>query len=248
MGFLPVSDLLARTACFTLALASFLGAQPLQFEVATIRAAAPVTGVDGSGRERVDVTPTSVTIRNASLSFLIQWAYDVQFYQVSGPGWLNEQRYDVQSKPAVSASEKDLRLMMRALLAERFRLTLHTEQRPRAVYFLVTREAPKLEVASAMETHSFGVAGGDFVFRGTSMTEFADQLSDFATVDRPVIDKTGLAGRFNFTLDSAARAIRGGEGPSIFTAVSELGLQMRPVDESVEVLVVEGAERNPSEN
>jgi uncharacterized protein (TIGR03435 family) len=58
------------------------------------------------------------------------------------------------------------------------------------------------------------------------MSEFAERLSDFATVDHPVIDRTGLTGRFDFKLDSAARAIRGGDGPSILTAVSELGLQL----------------------
>jgi uncharacterized protein (TIGR03435 family) len=122
------------------------------------------------------------------------------------------------------------------------------EQQPGPVYVLAAKGALKMRPAAADEARFFGVANGDFVFRGTTMKEFADQLSDFATVDRPVFDKTGLTGRFNFKLDSAAEAVRGGVGPSIFTAVSELGLQMRAVEEAVEVLVIDGADRKPSEN
>jgi uncharacterized protein (TIGR03435 family) len=68
------------------------------------------------------------------------------------------------------------------------------------------------------------------------------------TVDRPVLDKTTLTGPFNFKLESAARAVRGGEGPSIFTAVSEIGLQIRIANEPVEIIVVDSAEKKPTTN
>jgi uncharacterized protein (TIGR03435 family) len=191
MGYLRMRDRLARTACLTFGLAGFLGAQPPPFEVATVRVAAASPNPEASGRDRVDLTSTSVSLRNASLNFLIQWAYDVPFYQVSGPDWMKDQRYDIQGKPPASSSETEVRLMLRALLTDRFKLVLHREQRPRLIYSLVTKGSLKLKAAAAADAHSFGVSAGDFVFRATTMTEFADQLSDFATVDRPVIDKTG---------------------------------------------------------
>src|ERR1700722_272136 len=55
-------------------------------------------GGEGSGREHISWTPTSVTLENASLTMLIEWAYDVKAYQVSGPGWTSEERYDVRAK------------------------------------------------------------------------------------------------------------------------------------------------------
>jgi uncharacterized protein (TIGR03435 family) len=237
-----------RVYSLALAFAAALAGQTLQFDAASIRSTAATPGAEGSGRERVEVTSTTLSLRNASLSFAIQWAYGVQFYQVAGPEWLKDARYDIQARPPGVASEGELRRMLRVLLAERFQLVMHTEQRSRPVYSLVARGTPKLQKADVTDSASFGVADGDFVFRATSMPEFADRLSDFATVDRPVIDNTGLAGRFHFKLDQAARAMRGGDGPSIFTAVSELGLRMQPVSLPVEVFVVDGAERSPSEN
>jgi uncharacterized protein (TIGR03435 family) len=206
-------------------------------------------GTEGSGRERIDISPTSVTFRNASLSFSIQWAYGVKFYQVSGPDWLKYERYDILAKTQTASPERELRLMMRGLLADRFKLVLHNEQQLRPVYDLMPRKGkPKLQPASANEPNAFLVTDGSFVFRGTTMPQLAERLSDFATVDRPVVDKTGLPGTFNFKLDSAARAIRGGEGPSIFTAITEIGLELRPAREPVEIVVIDGCEKKPSAN
>ena len=139
--------------------------------------------------------------------------------------------------------------MMRSLLADRFKLVLHHEKQMRPVYALVAGKGKnRLQKAVAGEPSTFRVVDGDFVFTSTTMAELADRLSDFATIDRPVLDKTGLTQPFHFKLDSAARAIRGGEGPSIFTAVSEIGLQMKPANEPVEIVVIESAEKKPSAN
>ena len=244
-----------RVAVWVFGLAAVLGAQsrvappPPQFDVASIRESAASPGTEGSGRERVDVTPTSVWLRNASLSFSVLRAYGVKFHQVSGAGWLKNQRWDILAKTQEPRGAEDLRLMMRSLLADRFRLALHRERQARPVYTLISVKAkPALVPASTEETGALRVVDGDFVFTGTTMADFADHLSDFATVDRPVVDRTGMPGRYNFKLESAARAIRGGEGPSIFTAVAEIGLQLKPANEEVEILVIDGAERKPSAN
>lgn len=243
-----------RLACIALALATSMGGQSQtsrqnQFDVASIRESAVSSGTEGSGREHVDISPKSVWLRNASLSFSIQWAYSAKFYQVAGPGWLKDQRWDILAKTQDAHSEQEFRLMMRALLADRFKLILHEEKQVRPVYALVIGKGKlKLQKASAGDQTTLRVVDGDFVFSGTTMVEFADRLSDFATVDRPVLDKTALTGPFNFKLESAARAVRGGEGPSIFTAVSEIGLQIRTANEPVEIIVVDSAEKKPTTN
>jgi len=242
-----------RVGCLIVFSGVLLQAQPVrpsppQFDVASIRESSISPGTEGSGRERVDVTPTSVWLRNASLSFDVQWAYGVRFYEISGVGWLKDQRWDILPKTQEAHSGQELCALMRTLLTERFKLILHTEKQTRPVYALVRGKGKtRLQKASPGEPATFGVVDGDFVFTNTTMTELADRLSDFATVDRPVLDKTGMKDSFNFKLESAARAIRGGEGPSIF-AVSESGLQMKPANEAVDIVVIDNADKKPSAN
>lgn len=138
----------------------------------------------------MEVSPKSVWLRNATLSFCIQWAYGIRFYQVSGPRWLNEARYEILAKTQEPHAPKHLRLMMQALLADRFKLVLRHEEQPRPVYALVVGKGqPRTMKAPEGDASTFGVIDGDFVFGAYTMSEFAERLSDFATVDRPVIDK-----------------------------------------------------------
>jgi uncharacterized protein (TIGR03435 family) len=120
------------------AMIALLLAVVAEFDVASIRPSqAARAGGEGSGRESVTVSPAAVTLRNASLSFCIQWAYSVRFYQISGPEWISRSRYDVIAKPGTpSPSERQLKEMMQALLAERFRLRLHRDTRTIPVYEL----------------------------------------------------------------------------------------------------------------
>src|SRR3569623_2065736 len=107
-----------------------------EFDVASIRPSqAARAGGEGSGRESVNISPATVTLRNASLSFCIQWAYSVRFYQLSGPDWILRSRYDVIAKSVTpAASERQLKEMMLALLADRFRLRLRRSTRTIPVY------------------------------------------------------------------------------------------------------------------
>src|SRR5260370_32828399 len=99
------------------------------FEVASVKPSLiGRAGGEGSRREKVDHTPGSITMRNASMKSCIQWAYDVKSFQVTGPGWLETERYDVAAKAADPAPEAQLRLMLQTLLADRFKVTLHREE------------------------------------------------------------------------------------------------------------------------
>ncbi len=221
-----------------------------EFDVASIRESVAPMGPEVSRKERVDVSPTGVWVRNGSLKFAIEWAYGLKFYRVTGPGWLNGTRYDIQAKTQEPHPPlKDLQLMMRNLLAARFKVVAHKEMQSKPVYVLERGKGSlKLEPSEIDDRLSFRVEEGDFVFGATTMSEFAERLSDFATVDRPVVDKTGLTGAFDCRLVSAASAIRGGDGPSIFTAVAEIGLRLRPSNEPIEILVVDSAEKKPTSN
>src|SRR5580704_15608648 len=185
--------------CFALvALALSAGAQQPAFEVASVKPHKPGVAAENRGRESIDTVPGVLTIRNASLSSCIKWAYLVKDYQISGPAWLNEERYDITAKAAGPARLDELRRMLRMLLAERFSLQLHRETKELPVYRLVTaKSGPKLHKAEPGGNTSMRGENGSFVFRGTSMEQLAEDLSGLTQVDRPVLDRTGISGVFD---------------------------------------------------
>src|SRR5580658_589565 len=96
---------------------------------------------------------------------------------------------------------------------------------------------------------------GSFVFRATSMPQFAEDLSTLSQVDRPVLDRTGIPGVFDFNLkfgesnEEIKRAFRAGDGASIFTLIQEqLGMKLEARKGPIEMLVIDRVERAPSEN
>ena len=228
------------------------------FEVASIRASRiGQRSNEGSSRSRVEYAPNGVRMTNVNVKDCIQWAYGVPFYQLSGPKSLDRERYDVVAKAEAPVTVNQLRLMMRSLLASRFKLVLHPETKALAVYELVVvKGGPKLAslrtAEEATTLHSSEslpeVHNGSFVFQNTSMAEFAEKLSQLRGIDRPVVDRTALRGSFNFTLNSAADALLDPSGASLFTLIHEqLGLKLVPAKAPLEVLVIDRAE-TPSEN
>jgi len=229
---------------------ALLLATAIEFDVASIRPSqAARAGGEGSGSESVTISPTTVTLRNASLSFCIQWAWSVRFYQISGPDWISRSRYDVTAKTGTpSTSERQLKEMMQALLANRFRLRLHRDTRSIPVYELTATPATaaKLKPSRVDQRSGIGVVNGGFVFEHVTMSQLAEHLSDFSGFDRPVLDKTGIDGAFDITLPSAAAAMR--ENPdSIFGAVESIGFKLNAPKSPIEILVVDHAEQ-PSPN
>ena len=110
------------------------------FDVASVKPSVP--GSSGGG---ITPGPTGLTARNVTLLFCIRIAYDVQDYQVSGPNWVSTEQYDIVAKTVAQVNQDQLRLMLQALLAERFKLVLHREDRTRSVYELVIgKNGPKL--------------------------------------------------------------------------------------------------------
>jgi uncharacterized protein (TIGR03435 family) len=227
------------------------------FEVASVKPSRPGT----TFTSRLD--PAQFTCTANSLLFLILSTYpDAVYWRVSGgPPWLNTENWDVAAKlpPNIPSSEEELNrkteLMLQALLADRFKLVVHREMRDQPAYGLVLAKArPKLKPSSA-GNFSARFVNGRFEFQHSSMERLADWL--YAPVgpgrptvaDRPVIDRTGLSGLFDFTLEWTPETVQPNQapaGPSLFTALEELGLKLQSEKALLEYLVIDHAER-PSE-
>jgi uncharacterized protein (TIGR03435 family) len=228
------------------------------FEVASIRPNSVwKSGGEGNSRSKIEFTPDRLTMRNVDLSECIQWAYSVQFYRISGLNSLMPSRYDIFAKAEGPVAVSQLEAMLQDLLAKRFNLMLHRETKMLGVYELVSAKAgPRLPapkaggaLSAARSSESLPrVEDGNLVFRGTSMPEFAEMLSQLRDIDRPVVDRTGIKGVFDITLKGAATAMLQPDGPSLFTLVQEqLGLKLVSAKAPIEVLVVDHAE-SPSVN
>jgi uncharacterized protein (TIGR03435 family) len=236
---------------------------PREFAVASVKQnKMGNAGGEGSEREKITISPAGLTMRNVSLRSCIRWAYGVQDYQISGPGWLASQRYDIAANAPGQVSGEEMRLMMQKLLADRFKLTLHRESKELPIYAMVAgKKRGGLQPTAGGES-SMIPAGGALVFRNYSMTEFAERLATRPfKLDRVVLDKTGLDGTFDFSLKFAdnegnlKHTLEGMEQggadqfASMFTILREqLGLNFRAQKAPVESLVVEGAEKVPTEN
>jgi uncharacterized protein (TIGR03435 family) len=215
----------------------------------------------------------SFSARATTLQMLIKLAYHTQGFQIAGgPDWRNTQLYDVDAKLSAAQVEElralaldqrhpDDQAMLKALLRDHFKLALHAETRNLPVYDLVIDNAgSKLRESSG--PNMMLMAKGELVSQGTHLAFLTDQLS--IRLGRAVVDKTGLTGNYAFTLrwtpDASEEARLTTEGvpepPSsdppasvaLTTAVQEqLGLQLEPHIEPVQVLVVDHAEQ-PSDN
>jgi uncharacterized protein (TIGR03435 family) len=219
-----------------------------RFDVASIKPSQlDRAGGEGSKRDRVAVSPTGVTLENAALSDCIQQAWNVRFYQISGPGWLTQDRFDIIAKNDRPQTKEQFRAMLQALLADRFHLQLHRAPRKTLVYELVTRKKPVTFSESQTDFYpGTRVIDGSFVFQHVTLAQFAEGLSGLAAIDRPVLDKTGISGIYDITLKSAARAML--EDPSsIFSAVENIGFALESRKGLIETLAVNHAER-PREN
>jgi uncharacterized protein (TIGR03435 family) len=247
-----VTPSIALVACF-----ACLGQEPAsqKFDVASIKPAV------GGMRPDVKTSPGSLTLRNQSLLYLIQWAYDTPPFQIQGPDWLNDNRFDVIAKAEAGGDDAKLRLMLRDLLAGRFGLKVHPEQRDMQIYGLsLARGGPKFQESPDEGPPEF-VNGGDrgtLVAHRVTMKDLAAQISD--PLRRPVIDETGLKGRYEIRIDVTAymQSAAGGDGHSegqidvmsvLFTALQQqLGVRLDSKKENVDILVIDHAEKTPTEN
>ncbi|MFT4112881.1 TIGR03435 family protein [Silvibacterium sp.] len=195
-------------------------------------------------------TDGSFAVAGAPLIWSLAYAFEQPEYAIAGvPDWLTRfATYDIEAKPEAAVDNGQCRAMLRTLFAERFQLATHQEKRPAAVYFL--REDPKgsklrpgggVHLNSSVQVDAHGAQQWP---DGWTMAELAVHLSDW--LSRPVIDDTGLSGKFGITLDYS-RSENDGR-PDLITAVREqLGLRLVPGKAPVEMLVIDGI-RKPDPN
>ncbi len=236
------------------AMARIASAAPPAFSVASIHPSAASVQFEHDGK--TETTPGTVTMRDVLVSTCIKWAYGVQDSQISGPEWIGTERYDILAKADGPATDEQMKLMMQALLKERFGLSFHRQAKDLSSYVLtVAKGGHKLKEAAADEKMSRTNTAISTVAKAISMREFADFLA--GPLKMPVVDATGLTGRYDFVLDFT-RYIPGGEqamkvsyddtnGIVIAALLGELGLKVESKKESVEVLVIDNVHR-PSDN
>lgn len=224
------------------------------FEVATIKPTAP-----GTKDSYLHLRTRDFTAKNRSVQDLIKFAYQVQDRQISGgPAWMVGTKFDLAGEPDAPGlpSIDQYRLMIKKLLASRFNLQLHTVQRTFAVYALTRVEnAPAPYPSDADlptgECYSYatddGDDGGQTVFQcvGFTMFTFADLLMRFIP-DRQIVDDTGLAGSFDFTLSMPTSAMQGSNGgpeddraDAFRRAIQPLGFHLVPRKEPINIIVID---------
>ena len=253
----------------------------LEYEVASIK-----PNKSGPGMVRLMSTPDGFSATGVTLQMLVGNAYGVQNFQISGaPSWLGSDRYDLDAKmdSDTAAALKKLdqeqnrverQHMLQKLLADRCKLTVQRETKDMPVYALVVaKNGPKLQEAKPGDTYPNGFKGPDGVGHPGTMRMGRGQLTGQAIstdtlvrllsqqLGRTVIDKTGLTGKYDFTLQWTPLPGQGlglppeaevqqsdVEGPSIFTALQEeLGLRLESATGPVEIIVIDDA-RRPSAN
>jgi uncharacterized protein (TIGR03435 family) len=208
-------------------------------------------------RVRIDIEGRHVVVENEPVWMMLRLAYGVQASQIVGvPEWVKTERWDADGVPDLDGQPdvKQLQSMVRKLLAERFGLKLHHEQREMPVFALtVTKGGPKLMIKSTGDPNGLpnrdarpGDGGWRNKFTNTSMPDLALMLMLY--VDRPVVDKTGLQGRYDFqlgwTADETQATTDSSLPPGLFTAIQEqLGLKLEPVKAMADVLVIDKVER-----
>ena len=148
--------------------------------------------------------------------------------------------------------------MLQALIADRFKLSLHRETKELPVFaILVGKNGPRLKPGDPAGRRSIGPAPGGLAFTNTSMEDLADFLSGLPAISRPVFDNTGLTGRFDFTIRLTAKEGDAGieetkvaaaqAEPSVFgDALDTLGLKFDSHKAAVDMLVVDRADKVPS--
>ena len=228
------------------------------FEVASItpcKPDAPEPPMEHAGLAEFVYPGGRINAKCTTLKFLLEWSYGIQPTQHSdGPGWIGTDRYDVVAKAEGNASEAQMKLMMRALLAERFKMKLRHESRELTAYLLsVGKTPPHLVPTKEEETRGVRVdprTGADqrvayrVVLTRFSLAELCDTFG--RQLGRVMVDRTGLEGNFDFTLELAPDESHASPvDPSLLLVAlrEQVGLTVKSEKTSVDFLVIDGAEK-----
>jgi uncharacterized protein (TIGR03435 family) len=228
------------------------------FDVASVKPSQHTVGPDYNNQ--LTYSPDGFTARNVTLKRLIAETYNLQLSQVSGPNWLDQNEYDIDARAGGVGTREQMAPMLRTLLASRFNLVEHNEVPEMRMYQLVVgKSGPKIHALKDGETPA---TQPGFHFHG-DMRQFADLLALQLSIPAPtspnepvraggpqipVVDKTGLAGIFDFSVEG-----RPEWGTDMYTAWQrtlrdQLGLGLESRKGYLSILVVDSASKIPTEN
>ena len=244
-------------AFVALVFAGAMGAQQMQplkpmaadahpsFDVASIKLADPNDG--GSGFQ---TQGRRVYVENETMNNIISYAYGVHAKQIVGaPSWFESVRYDIRGLPDVDGipNTAQYREMLVKLLADRFQLKFHREKRELSCYAItVAKGGPKIEASKSNglpdQTGRNSRSQASWRITNNTMEDFAKFLQ-MGALDRPVVDQTGLKGKYDFQLTwtkDLAPATDENAAPGFFTAIQEqAGLKVEPSKAEVDVLAID---------
>jgi uncharacterized protein (TIGR03435 family) len=240
---------------------------PPAFEVASVkRNLTP----ESSGARLVN-RPNGIRYTGQTLRQLLCVAYEVRRDQVVGPGWLDDEFFDVLANSPKVTSGDQIKLMLQSLLIERFSISMHLERRNQSVYILKEfgtgiKLKPLPEADSSVRSRVGFSSAGDL--EAMTLPALANLLARF--MDRPVSDGTGLTGIYDIKLHVAKedlpglrpRAARRTDGtgqhsydgaasapvPTVFAALKSLGLNLEKQTALIEYVVLESISRIPVGN
>jgi uncharacterized protein (TIGR03435 family) len=225
--------------------------EDLAFEVATIKPT--------NGKPNRSTFPSlrngRFTAENVTLKTLLSVAFGLSGLRINGPEWIDADRFDLAAKAPQGVPDSELKPMLQALLRERFQVTVHREQKEMPTFDLMPAKGgiKLLPFDPAHPPATPRNIGGSLWIGAATMPQIADGLA--MIVGRPVVDRTGIDGRYSFTVhyappsrtlnDPAETAIM----PDIFTAVPEqMGLKLESKKQEIEILVIDSATRTPVAN
>ena len=224
--------------------ASSFATQTSRFEVASVKAVNPPAGPHVVS---LIINHGRLNIEAAELRQIVGLAYAVQRIRVlGGPGWADSDQFDIAAKAEnADATRDEIRSMLQALLADRFKLALHRETKEMPAYSLVlAKGGSKLKVAAPDKKSRMADTVGpngeqQTVLEASPLRLLVNMLAN--TLGNPVVDQTGLDGLYDYTF------VWPDAGSSLFGSVDQLGLKLEAKKMPVEVLVIDRAE-HPSAN
>jgi len=255
-------------ACF--AFATFLSGQSA-FEIADVHVSAPGTGANQFMRGGA-LRGVRYDLRNASMVDLVARAYGVdQNLVVGGPNWLEMDRFDIVAKAPENSSPDEVKTMLKALLADRFKIVVHNDTKPVPVWALTAGKHPAIKKSDGAgekgcQLGSTGpqpagpgreMPGFSYSCHNTTMAAFAEGIRNMIVTDQylggeKVVDHTGLEGSWDFSLRytfPVAMVGLMGDAITLFEAVDkQLGLKLEHVTVPMAVIVVDSVNRKPTDN
>jgi uncharacterized protein (TIGR03435 family) len=238
------------------------------FEVASVKLSADQQrqiGTTGNPPPIASGKQGGILYTHVTLTGVLAQAYSITPSEIVGPSWLGEKFYDIVAKLPDGATAEQVPEMLQNLLSLRFGMRVHWDTQQKGGYALVigkkslklTRSVSNPEGATNRRA-SFTVSGGQtkLDFRETTLEDFAKSLTFL--LGRPVVNRTEIQGLFDITIECASESLVGLRqmavsedsvvGPSIFSAIRGLGLDLVSSEAPVKRLVVDSAEAVPTAN